>query len=572
MPENWLSEHWPTAMTLGVLLAAALVGGLVGQMLRLPRVVAYLLIGLLLGPQVLNAVTTEALHTLETVGKFAISLVLFNMGCRFTVPHFRRLMPRVLYLSAGELVLTFVLVAVGLFMLCRSWQAGVLFGALALATAPATTILVLKEYESEGPVTEYATALVAMNNLVAVVVFELLFLLVQFTDGEMRHSIGSALGQLGGGLFGSVMLGLVGGLVVSYACGLLSPRHWLVLLVAATTLILGLCEKFEFPYLLAFLTMGVTVANASDSASEMEAELDRLTGLLCVVFFVLHGAELDFKSVFAEDDATLVYIALAYIVLRGAGKCFGVHIAARLHHNVPQVRRWLGAAMLSQAGAALALSSIAADPETGLGDLGRQLQIIIVSTVVVFELVGPIMIRQAVLQSGEVPLFRAIRHRTTTPMEELRRVARRLLTVVGRDPRRGRSPERLNVGQLMFRNVKTVPTSAMFNDVVDFIEASADSTYPVVDPGGSLVGVIRYPDIRDAMFNPEMAKIVSAVDLASPTQIVLYADDSAEHAWAQFRECHDDCIFVITHEEPVQLVGLVKRRDLMGLFARPNDR
>jgi len=554
-------------MTLGVLLCAALVGSLLGQMLRLPRVVAYLLVGLLLGPQMLNAVTKTNLVTLDVVGKFAMALVLFNMGCHFTVPHFRRLVPRIFQLSACELGFTFLLVCLGLIVLGQSWQAGILFGALAMATAPATTMLVLKEYESEGPVTEYATALVALNNLAAVVVFEILFRVVCHTNGNTTGSLYVAFGQLVSGLAGSTVLGIAAGMLVSYCCGLLSARYWLVLLVAITSLVLGLTELLDLSYLLTFLAMGITVANASERAKEMELELDRLTGLLCVVFFVIHGAELDFHAVFAADDTGLITVAVAYIVLRATGKYLGLFLAAKMQGNTPQVRRWLGGTMLSQAGAALALVTIAANPAAGLGDLGKQLQVVIVGTVVVFEFVGPILIRHAVLKCGEVPLYRAIHHSTTTPLQEARVVVSRLLGSFGFDPRRRRSPETLTVEQIMFRNVKAVTSSSTFNDVVEFIEASSDNTYPVVDDEHSFIGVVRYADLREAMFDPELGKLVNAFDLASPSK-QLHVDDSAVHAWEQFREGHDDCIPVVTHDVPPRLLGLVKRRDLMGMFAR----
>ena len=562
---------WHIAMTLGVLLGAALLAGLLAESLRLPRVTAYLVVGLVLGPQVLTAISENDLVSLDPVGKLAMALVLFSMGCHFTLVHVRRIYRRVLRLSTGEIGLTFFLVSGGLLVLGIvfgiSWQEAVLFGSLAVATAPATTILVLKEYESEGPVTEYAMTLVVLNNLVAVILFEMLLLLVHSIGGTLYMPLHLGLGRLAADLAGSVLLGIAGGLIVSFACSLLSPKHWLVLLIAAATLLLGACETWDIPYLLTFLAMGITVANSFERAGETVVELDRITGLLCVVFFVIQGAELNFRQLFEAGQSSLMAICIAYVVLRSAGKYFGVFFSGKIPQEPPEVRRWLGLAILAQAGAALALADIAADPETGLGAIGERIQTVILGTVVVFELFGPILTRQAVLRCGEVPLSHAIHHTSTSPLEALAALGNRLRAALGMDAWHGRAPEDLTVGQLMFRNVPSVSASSSFDEVMELIEHSHNNIYPVIDNDRALVGVIRYANLRDVMFDPELAGLVNAIDVAMPAAPLLYADDALPTAWQQFRHSHDDCIHVVTREEPHRLVGMVKRRDLIRLFA-----
>ncbi|MDH3719152.1 MAG: cation:proton antiporter, partial [Planctomycetota bacterium] len=372
----------PVVLALGVLLTVALIAGLVAQVLRLPRVTAYLLAGLVMGPNTyailpawlrarVPGIPAEYFEPLEPLGELAMALVLFNIGCQLPLDRFRKMMRRVLRLSAGELGLTFVLVSTGMLLLPLgaswiSWKVALLFGALALATAPATTILVLKENESEGPITAYATAMVALNNLAAVVLFEILYRTIHFYEGRGETDVLQEFGQFAIDLAGSTAMGFTMGLLTSYACGIFSQGRWLVMFVAAATLLLGLCGLWNVPYLLAFLAMGATVANASDRASNVVVELDRITGLLCVIFFVIHGAELDVHALYVSGA-----VGMAYIVLRSLGKYFGAYFAADAHHDGPQVKQWLGATLLAQAGAAIALSAIAAE---GLGETGRQLQ------------------------------------------------------------------------------------------------------------------------------------------------------------------------------------------------------
>ena len=546
--------------TTGLLLVSALVGGIVARALRLPRVTAYLLVGLLLGPHSLQVLPPEHLEHLEPIGRLAMALVLFNMGCHFPLDHFRRIISGVLRLSAGELGLTFLLVSGGLVLLGESWEAAILLGTLALATAPATTVLVLKEASSEGPVTERTIAMVALNNLASIISFEVLILLLEMAAGKLALPFSVELRLLARDLIGSVVLGTAAGLLASWACSLANRTRWFVLLIGLTTLVLGLCHEFGIPYLLTFLAMGAAVANSSDQTRKIEQELDRFTGLVCVVFFVIHGAEMDLRALAAVGT-----VGAGYIVLRSVGKYFGVYLAADVHRDGPDVKRWTGATLLSQAGAAIALSAIAAERAP---ELGRHLQNIILGTVVFFEIVGPLLVRQAVLRAGEVPLLEALHHTSTTPLEEARTLWRRIREALGMEPFSRRAAEQLTIGQLMRANIETVPASATFGELVQRIEHSHDNVFPVTGDGGELVGVIRYRNLRQALFVPDIGALVRAADLAEMPLTLLYPDDPLEKAWAVLRTTEDDSAPVVSREEPHRVLGMIRRRDLFRLFAK----
>jgi len=546
--------------TTGVLLVAALAGGLVARWLRLPRVTAYLLVGLLLGPQTLSVLPREHLEVLDPIGKLAMALVLFNIGCHFPLTHFRRIIGGVLRLSAGELALTFLAISLGLTLLGEDWEAAILLGALGLATAPATTVLVLKEANSEGPITERTIALVAINNLAAILAFEVLFLTLALTGGRLNAPLATEIWRLASGLLGSAALGVFSGLATSWGCGMSHRSRWFILLIGSATLVLGICQYFAFPYLLAFLAMGATVANSSDQTSAIEAELDRFAGLVCVVFFVIHGAEMDLRALVAAGS-----IGMGYIGLRSLGKYFGYYLAADAHRDGPQVKRWGGATLLSQAGAAIALSAIAAERNPTLGE---HLQTIILGTVVFFEIVGPLFARQAVLRAGEVPLIEALHHTTTTAWEELQSLIRHVREAVGMQPFSPKIVDRLTIGQVMRSNIEGVSASATFSEVVHCIEHSHDNLFPVVGPQSELVGVIRYPHLRDALFDPDVGALVRAADLAEMPPTLLFPDDPLEKAWYQLRATQDDCEPVVSREAPHRLLGVVRRRDLFRMFAK----
>lgn len=542
--------------TIGLLLAAALGAGLLADLLHLPKVTAYLLVGLVLGPSFLDVVPTEHAHAFDPMLKLAMALVLFNLGAQFAFSRIRAIARRGLGLSLGENLCTFGLVAGGLWLYGSPIEQSILLGVLALATAPATTVLVLKEFRSEGPVTDKTGFLVAINNLASIIFFELVFLGILIARGSASLSPSTQLLYLFESIIGSVLLGAVSGFLVSYGCGFVPTGRWLVLLVSATTFCLGLCEILGVPYLLTFLVMGVTVANTSEYNKRIVEELDHLTGLLCVLFFVVHGAEMDINALHATG-----LIGVIYIVTRTAGKWTGIFSAAKLMKQPEEVKYWLGGCLFAQAGAAIALSDIAVRREP---ELGEPIQVVILGTVVFFEIFGPLSIRYSLLQSGEIPLAEAISHSNKTLKGQLRDLIDRFRAGL-RTSASMVAPTDLDIGTLI-RPVRGIEESASLDDVIDHIEHSHDNTYAVINESGSVVGTISYPQLSNAMFDRTVTQLVRAEDLAMPIDLLLHPDDTVAHALEVFNNIPDDCLPVVERGTQQQFLGVIRRADLMHLL------
>ncbi|MBT5018726.1 cation:proton antiporter [Planctomicrobium sp.] len=542
--------------TIGLLLAASLVVGLLADLLHLPKVTAYLLVGLVLGPSFLDAIPHEHADAFDPMLKLAMALVLFNLGSQFAFSRIRAIARRGLGLSLGENLFTFVIVTGGLILYGHPVDQSVLLGTLALATAPATTVLVLKEFRSEGPVTDKTGFLVAINNFASIVAFELAFLAILIARGSGETSPLAQLGLLFESIAGSLVLGAIAGFLVSYGCGFISTGRWLVLLVAATTFCLGLCETFDVPYMLTFLVMGVTVANTSEYNKRIVEELDHLTGLLCVLFFVVHGAEMDIHAFKATG-----VVGIVYIICRMLGKWLGIFSAAKIMKQPEEVKIWLGGCLFAQAGAAIALSTIAVNRDP---DLGVPIQTIILGTVVFFEIVGPLSIRYSLLQSGEIPLAEAISHTSKTLVGQLRDLIDRFRVGL-RSGSTMIAPIDLNI-QTLIRQVRGIEESASLDDVIDHIEHSHDNTYAVVNTVGTVVGTISYPQLSNAMFDESVSQLVRAEDLAIPIDLLLHPDDTVAHALEAFNNIPDDCLPVVERAEPQLFLGVLRRSDLMHLL------
>ncbi len=546
--------HLHIASTLGLLLGVCLAAGVFADLLHLPKVTAYLLVGLLVGPSVLDWIPEGHVELFEPLLKLAMAVVLFNLGCEFTFSKVRRIAGHCLALSLAEVFCSFGLVAAGLWIFGCPGDMALLLGCLAVATAPATTILVLSEYRSEGPVTESTGFLVAMNNFACIVMFEIAFLAIYLFQGEGDLTLVDQGWDLILNIAGSIALGIAGGLAVSYGCGFLHMKRWLVLLVATATFLLGVSVSLNIPYMLTFLAMGITVANTSDYKTKIVEELNHLSGLLAVLFFAAHGTELDVHAFLAAG-----MLGAIYIVCRMAGKWIGVYAAARVTRQPLEVRNWVGSCLFAQAGAAIALSNIAVnrDPE-----LGKPIQDIILGSVVLFEIIGPLFIRHSLLQAGEVPLAQAIHHTTRTPLEQLRSLADRFRDALRGTATTSETRSKVSVRDLV-RKTKGIHQSADFDAVIAHIENSHDNTYPVVDDRMSVVGVIRYPLLSDVMFDQSASQLVRAEDLVTRADELLHPGDPASRAFELFQAVTDDCIPVVTQDEPKELMGVVRRSDVM---------
>jgi len=542
-------------LSLGILLIAGVLAGYLAGWIGVPKVSLYIIAGLLIGPSVLGLIPGSHLEEFDPVLKLALAMVLLEIGSRFRVGMIRRIIRSAVPLSLGELTFTFATVTLALLLFRETFETSLLLGGLALATAPATTIVVLREYNSEGPVTSYTYFLVALNNLAAIVGFEILFAIVAPTEEGVNAGVASHLQWLASDLVGSTLLGIVAGLVVSVVAAITREGQRTLAVFAITIFVLGLCERLGIPYLMSFLAMGITLANSSRHTAETFKGLQTVLAVLYVVFFVAAGAELNLSAL-----SEVGLVGAVYVVARCAGKYFGIRFTARWRQEPLEIQRWLGATLIAQAGAAIGLVQIAASRTP---EFGEHLKTIIVGTVVVFEIVGPLLTRWAVVSAGEVPVAHLVQPEKPGLLQTLKAVISQVRISFGHDPLATRNREDLKVQDLMRKNVKSLANSADFLEVLDFIENSRQQVYPITDAEGRLLSVIRYRDLQSVLFDREVASLVRAEDLSVAADQVLTPEIPIQEAFRRVEKTDDDVIPVVDSLETMQLVGLLERRDIV---------
>jgi Kef-type K+ transport system membrane component KefB len=384
-------------LSVGLILMSALLAGHLAQLIRVPEVTGYLLVGLVIGPAAFDLVTHDDVRTLGFLSDVALGLILFNIGSIFEAENFRLLGRGVVRVTLWEASLAFALVFIGLLASGLAWPIALLLGVVAMETAPATTLMVLNEYDARGPMSDRLKALVALNNVYVLVAFGVVTAMLTLTEPVPGGWLWSAYGAAHGLVWttaGSVALGALLGL----AMDLLATRakesgEAMILSIGMVLIGVGASRWLGLSPLIATLALGATIANASPQGGHLLRALGSADPPLYAAFFVLAGAELQPGSVLG-----LGVIGLAYTAARAVGKIAGARIGLR-GQDVPEiVRQQLGYCLVSSSSLAVGLTI---QIRTAFPAYAATVTGIVLAAVVIFEVIGPLLTRRALFLTGE---------------------------------------------------------------------------------------------------------------------------------------------------------------------------
>lgn len=386
-------------ISLGVILLLALLAGHLVQILRLPEVTGYILAGVALGPSVLGWISGENLQALGVFSEVALGLILFSIGSVFEYRLLVRFGTRILWLTLAESALSGAIVAGGVLLLGQPWQIALLLGAIAIATAPASTLMVIRECGGKGPLSDALTGIIAVNNICCIIAFSLAASAIDLSAnwagiGELLPALFQAIFPLFWQLAGSVALGfLVGLMLAAWSTQVVETGEMLILLAGSILLCVGAARWFGLSTLVASLAVGATMVNLSQRSRKLFDTLGGTDPPFYAIFFVIVGADLDVSSV--QDIGAL---GLVYLVGRAAGKFLGARLGAKLLKLDENVQKYLGYALMAQAGLAIGLMlSI----QQRYPDYYPVMHAVILSSVTLCEMFGPVSARFAIVQAGE---------------------------------------------------------------------------------------------------------------------------------------------------------------------------
>ncbi len=385
--------------SLGLILLFALMIGHLVRFARIPEVTGYLLAGVIVGPSVLGWVTIRNLEALRVFSEVGIGLILFSIGGVFDIEKIGHIGRRLLKLALVESALAGGLVFLGMLVAGQPWQVSVLLGAIAMSTGAASTLMVIRENNAVGPLTDAVMGVIGLNNVIALVAFSLVAAILD-VSGLIAQSEFTAVGlvraifPLVWQLVGSAALGFLAGLLLAaWASKVMESGETLVLLVGCVLLTVGVATMLDLSPLVASLTVGATMANLSSKSRPLFDALSQTDPPLYVIFFVLAGAELNVGLL-----PSLGALGIIYVLCRAGGKLGGAWYAAR-HIGMPEaVQPLLGLALLAQAGLAVGLVLVTRQRFPQFSPI---VTTVALGAVVVFEIAGPLTVRFALTRSGE---------------------------------------------------------------------------------------------------------------------------------------------------------------------------
>ena len=416
-----------TLLSVSVAMLAGLLMTRVLKPLKLPSVTAYLIAGVLIGPYCLGALhidglgftSSEAVSKLSLVSEVALGFIAFSIGNEFRLEDLKHTGRQaavigVVQALAATLLVDLALLAVHFLMPGKlTVSQAITLGAIATATAPAATLMVVRQYKAKGPLTDLLLPIVALDDAVGLVVFAVSFGIAQTLSSGVVDLVSILVNPLVE-IAASLALGAFLGWLLTQLEKLFNSntnRLNLTIAFVFLTASLAMLEfeigpvKIGFSSLLVCMMLGTMFCNLCPLSQDLMEKADKWTSPLFALFFVISGAELEL-SVFT--DVAIVGIGVVYILFRSLGKYSGAFVSAKWTKCAPQICKYLGITLLPQAGVALGMCITAMQ----LGAEGSLIRNIVLFSVLAYELVGPVMTRMALTAAGDIhPMSDEVKNR-----------------------------------------------------------------------------------------------------------------------------------------------------------------
>jgi Kef-type K+ transport system membrane component KefB len=386
-----MNESSKMLITLGgVLLLGFLTDG-IGRRTRLPRVTLLLLFGIAIGPSGFALLAELPESWFPNISSMALVMVGFLLGGKLTLPSLREHGRLVIWISVVAVAVTAFITLIGLLAIGVPLALAALLGAIATATAPAATADVVHEMKARGRFSRTLLGIIALDDAWGLVLFSLALSLAFTLRGASGiEALTSGTWEVGG----AVLLGVLLGMPMAYLTGRVRPGEpTLAEALGLVFLCGGLAMFLDVSFLLAAMVMGAVVANLAAHHDRPFHAIEGIEWPFMILFFVFAGASLELETLLQLGS-----IGSAYVVLRVIGRLLGGWLGGTLAHAPHVQRRWMGAALMPQAGVAVGMALVASErfPEFG----PRILSVVIASTVL-FEIFGPMMTRRALIAAGE---------------------------------------------------------------------------------------------------------------------------------------------------------------------------
>lgn len=381
-------------ISLAIMLLAGFVVSLLTKLLKLPNVTGYILAGVLIGPYVLNMIPASIIDNMSFISDLALGFIAFGVGKFFKKNVIKSAGLKIIVITVFESLLAGILVTIfiGICFPNLGWSFALLLGAIATATAPASTLMTINQYKAKGEFVNTLLQVVALDDIVCLLVFSVVSAIVSTTSNDGLDVMSIALPILYNIAF--IAIGFIAGFVLGFLVEKRSSNSQLIIAVAMICGISGACIILNISPLLSCMIFGASYINFKED-EKLFKYIDHFTPPIMLLFFVVSGMNMDLSAF-----ATIGLVGVVYFIVRIVGKYAGAYLSCAITKKPSPVKNYLGFALIPQAGVAIGLAFLA---QRILPDnIGSTFLSIILSSSVLYEMCGPVLAKFALFKSGAI--------------------------------------------------------------------------------------------------------------------------------------------------------------------------
>lgn len=534
---------------LGLMMFLGSFGGRLFQKLKIPQVVGYIVIGIILGASGFRVMGDKLIAALNPISTIALSLIGFLVGAELKIDVIKKYGKQFVGILIGETTVPFSVVAILVgfttFLMTGNIpyavSLGLLLGAICTATAPAATTDVLKEFRTKGPVTTTTLGIVAMDDAFALIAYTIAASIASPMLEGKSVPVLAQLGSIAYEIFGSILLGLFTGFILTKIISGMMSDDGRVLGFSLGTILLctGVCEltvfeagpvSLELDHIMAAMTVGFYITNFSlPKTKNLFKLVDKYTPPIYVLFFVTVGAKLNVWKL----QPLFILVALLYVSGRTIGKTIGAKLGAMLTKAPETVGKYLPYCLLSQAGVAIGLSTAAGSDFKNT--IGTEIMLIITATTFIVQIIGPICVKYGVTKAGEVGLdvtFEDIMKKAK--VEDVKAGSRKICSST---------------------SYAIVQDTTMVENIINSFSKHENLNYAVRGDDGKILGQISLNHLKEAMQMGEFGGYMLAMDIMEKPALTCTPDTSLTDAYKLFDDYDTEAICIINDkQEPMGIL------------------
>jgi Kef-type K+ transport system membrane component KefB len=535
-----IEHHYGVLLILGVSAFVGLFGAWFFQKIKVPQVVGYIAVGLLLGQSGIGLVDKQHIEALEPFTFFALGMIGFLVGGELKVSEFQKYGRQFLTILMTEGVLAFFLVGAGttalFYLLSGSLTAaiagGVVLGAIASATDPASTIDVLWEYRGKGVVTTALIAIIALDDALAMALYSTGKSVASLMAGEglsLTHEAAAVGTELGGAVAVAACAAFI---LRAVLLRIHNKDKALAMSICTLFLVIGISVTLKLDVILAAMTLGFGLSNLLPKRSEELFHTARSMSIpIYVLFFVLVGARFNLAGI-----PPLIWgIAGVYVVGRSVGKFFGTRMGARMSGADERVEKFAGLGLFAQGGVAIGLAIVAGKNLEHIAltqnfNLGECVIAVVTATTIAVQIIGPIMTKMAIKLAGEID--------KNITQEDFMRT--------------------LPVSDIMLPGTSVIKQDDTIEEIIEAFSNDGYNLLPVTDKNGVFCGVISFASLREALPDRDLWRWVLSSDIMEKTPETIGSEATALEAMTVMGDTNQDSLVVMNRMEPEKVVGIIE--------------